>query len=275
MEPAPPASASSSSASAPSASASASATASASSASKKPPSSLHRAKVKGKASSGSGSSSGAEAGEASGALIRAFRTAIVQFPDFVSDRTVPLLSRYFFCLPSISYMCCGVQIHSDYVDCVRWCGDLVLSHSVGPAVVLWKPAVSSAGHTRSVVLHTYNVDDCPIWFVKFALDPAHRLLAMGDKTGVWRLDLLLALYICNACVCCVCAGNLSVWDMADGKCNLGNSKVASRRMKLTHNQPRSLVRQVAFSHDSAYVHTFIDPPSLLSRLVLCLVRFWL
>ena len=36
-----------------------------------------------------------------------------------------------------------MQVHWDYVDCVRWLGDLVLSKSVGNRIVLWMPDESS------------------------------------------------------------------------------------------------------------------------------------
>ncbi|GLC45623.1 hypothetical protein PLESTB_001786700 [Pleodorina starrii] len=56
------------------------------------------------------------AGAGAGSKLRSFPTRVVQQPLFST-----------------------MQVHDDYVDCVRWYGDLVLSKSVHDVITLWKP----------------------------------------------------------------------------------------------------------------------------------------
>ena len=138
------------------------------------------------------------------------------------------------------------KVHSDYVDCVRWVGNLLVSKSTANKVVMWKPDVfalyghsgikgswttvsssdgsgaegalsvadssgapgsgGSAGAMGSgstvgsgasgtpgavVVLREFEFRDAEIWFVRFALDPALQILAVGNKYGklwLWNVD---------------------------------------------------------------------------------------
>lgn len=90
------------------------------------------------------------------------------------------------------------DIHKNYIDCVRWLGDLVISKSCENCAVLWKPGLIDEdinGVTRTnknvSILYTFEFKECDIWYVRFALDYTQRVLAVGTATGklyVWNLD---------------------------------------------------------------------------------------
>lgn len=79
---------------------------------------------------GEGSGTATEAGAKEDAALaqrkRALQTLYEQFPVFSSSK-----------------------IHSDYVDCVRWVGNLVLSKSTANKVVMWKPDVNRLHNVKS------------------------------------------------------------------------------------------------------------------------------
>ncbi|KAF5834487.1 transcriptional repressor EED/ESC/FIE [Dunaliella salina] len=109
---------------------------------------------------------------------RTFPTKMLHFPRFSSD-----------------------QVHANYVDCVRWLGDLCLSKSVDDRILLWKPveeegpACTAARGTNSrvlaqcktfstfVILQEFHLPDSHVWFVRFSLDMSQSLLACGNRTG--------------------------------------------------------------------------------------------
>jgi len=95
------------------------------------------------------------------------------------------------------------DIHRNYVDCCRWFGDFVLSKSCENTIVCWKPGGLSddpnqaqgpkAGDSSKVtIMHKLDYKDCEIWFIRFSMDAAQRVLALGNqigKTYLWDLDV--------------------------------------------------------------------------------------
>ena len=92
------------------------------------------------------------------------------------------------------------KAHMDYVDCVHFVGDLLLSKSITNTILLWKPDLSQArvpGYTarppRSaniIPLREFKLSQCDIWFIRFHTDEKCRLLSIGNTSGeikVWDI----------------------------------------------------------------------------------------
>ena len=70
----------------------------------------------------------------------------------------------------------------DYVDCVRWIGDLLLSKSTESLIRLWKPNPARKPDA-AMILREFKVDDANIWFVRFEHDPYCQRLVCGNQSG--------------------------------------------------------------------------------------------
>ena len=93
-----------------------------------------------------------------------FKACFAQFPVFTSS-----------------------SVHSDYVDCVIWAGNFILSKSTDNKIVMWHPDASRRNN-EVVVVKEFLFADANIWFVRFSLDKASRFMAVGSKCGnvyVW------------------------------------------------------------------------------------------
>ncbi|CAD7700744.1 unnamed protein product [Ostreobium quekettii] len=117
-------------------------------------------------------------------------------------------------------------IHGNYVDCVRWYGDLILSKSVDNRIVLWKPEeLPENGWETSckfVILMEFHLQAADIWFIRFSLDFKYKVLACGNR-----------------------AGKIYTWDMEAAPEQL--------QLKLVHKDCKSVVRQTAVSFDGSVI----------------------
>lgn len=81
------------------------------------------------------------------------------------------------------------KVHQNYVDCVRWFGNLLLTKSVHSKIVLWRP--DESGPTKRAgdvcILQEYCFEQCNLWFIRFSLDPGLTRLCVGNRMGTLYL----------------------------------------------------------------------------------------
>lgn len=109
-----------------------------------------------------------------------FSTARIHFPNFTTR-----------------------DIHRNYVDCVYWYGDFVLSKSCENSIVMWKagkidseldtflPKDKYVSDSTSTFIHEFELKESEIWFMRFSMDEEQRTIALGNmigKTYVWDID---------------------------------------------------------------------------------------
>ncbi|CAI2184116.1 17098_t:CDS:2 [Funneliformis geosporum] len=104
------------------------------------------------------------------------------------------------------------QLHNNYVDCVRWYGDLLMSRcAADTTIMLWKPDVELVAFDKSNVatvvvggpaapskqptsfdiICEFEFNHCDIWFLRFGISPDYRMLASGNQVGqiyLWDLQ---------------------------------------------------------------------------------------
>ncbi|KAG9292188.1 hypothetical protein G9A89_023908 [Geosiphon pyriformis] len=115
-------------------------------------------------------------------------------------------------------------LHNNYVDCVRWYGDLLLSRcATETRIILWKalgvnlveddnvlqpisekgsvvggPAIDSKRPANFDIICEFPFLNCNIWFLRFGLSPDHLFLATGNQIGkiyIWDLKNAISHYI--------------------------------------------------------------------------------
>jgi polycomb protein EED len=114
-----------------------------------------------------------------------------------TDRSFPTVMQHY---PDFSTR----DIHSNYVDCVRWLGQFILSKSCENRIVLWKPGgrntdLLSFGNklpppdaNTVSILHHFDFQNCDIWFIRFSTDYYQKVMAAGNQIGrvyVWDIDV--------------------------------------------------------------------------------------
>eukprot|EP00656_Telonema_subtile_P041570 TRINITY_DN46781_c0_g1_i1.p1 TRINITY_DN46781_c0_g1~~TRINITY_DN46781_c0_g1_i1.p1 ORF type:complete len:297 (-),score=43.84 TRINITY_DN46781_c0_g1_i1:30-920(-) len=102
-----------------------------------------------------------------------FKPKVVQTPSFVTDLSC--------------------EWKPNYIDCVKWVGDLLLAKSVHDRILLFditKPSPRSKKET-ALVLQDFALSQCNIWFMRFSLDPSCRYVVIGNIAGtamIWDVD---------------------------------------------------------------------------------------
>ena len=94
------------------------------------------------------------------------------------------------------------KAHTDYVDCVQFVGDLILSKSITNTILLWKPDMSQARSFSNIVrpprsadiipLREFTISKCEVWFIRFQTDEDCRMVSIGNTVGVikvWDIGL--------------------------------------------------------------------------------------
>ncbi|RWS14956.1 polycomb protein EED-like protein [Dinothrombium tinctorium] len=96
------------------------------------------------------------------------------------------------------------DIHRNYVDCVQWFGNFVLSKSCENAIICWKPGklenATDIGLPKNqyindcstTTIHRFEYKESDIWFIRFSMDEDQKIMAVGNQTGkiyVWDLDV--------------------------------------------------------------------------------------
>ncbi|KAL7510227.1 hypothetical protein ACHAXN_007144 [Cyclotella atomus] len=161
------------------------------------------------------------------------------------------------------------KVHTDYVDCVQFVGDLILSKSVHNKVVLWKPILDKDDNTKLespssienndsesaesssripsgiLFLREFTLSHCNSWFVRFhSPSPYHRILALGNQKGevkVWQIG-----------------GEKGCNPDAKFYCNLTTSNVGGMHASNSNDNGGCTVRMVKFSPDASCLVAVCD-----------------
>jgi len=117
------------------------------------------------------------------------------------------------------------DIHRDYIDCCRWYGNFIISKSTDQYINVWKPGEFDnlplqKKDKKASEIHKFEYDNVgEMWYVKFAMDPRRKILAIGNQKG-----------------------KLFLWD-------LNVKSIEQDPVILSHPRCQSTIRQVSFSRD--------------------------
>uniref|UniRef100_A0A1X7TSA1 Anaphase-promoting complex subunit 4 WD40 domain-containing protein n=1 Tax=Amphimedon queenslandica TaxID=400682 RepID=A0A1X7TSA1_AMPQE len=116
------------------------------------------------------------------------------------------------------------EIHRNYTDCVRWFGRLAFSKSCENNLILWRPPQPDDKPQQKSfqVLQKFEVPNCEIWYIRFAMDRKMKYLALGNQIG-----------------------EIHIWDTTQNDVIKGRPSVILSSAKCF-----TAVRQVTFSNDS-------------------------
>ncbi|XP_064606882.1 polycomb protein EED-like [Liolophura sinensis] len=148
-----------------------------------------------------------------------------------STRAYPTLEQHY---PDFSTR----DIHRNYVDCVRWLGNFLLSKSCENCIVCWKPGRLNQQDVKIsdnevTILHRFDYKECDIWYMRFSLDYWQKVMALGNQVG-----------------------RVYVWDIDDDDPTQYTCTV------LHHQKCASAVRQTSFSRDGKLLLCVCDDGSI-------------
>lgn len=150
------------------------------------------------------------------------------FNDLTAKKSFPTIRKHF---PTFSTR----DIHRNYVDCVAWYGNFILSKSCEDKIVCWRPGKLESSidlslparyttDTTCTILENFEVKNCEVWFMKFSIDSSMKYLALGNVVGkTYIFDL----------------------DSHDH-----DSKPVEKYI-LSHNKCQTAIRQTCFSNDAS------------------------
>jgi polycomb protein EED len=148
-------------------------------------------------------------------------TIIVQFPLFSTNR-----------------------MHAHCVDCVEFLGDLIVSKSTENVVQLWYPIIQNKKSpfgdilqppsSDAILLQTFHYLDGDFWFIRFAIEPQLKLLAVGTSHG-----------------------GITIWKMCDD-----NYQSVLKPIRNLHIHRHPTVRCVRFSPDGTMLFASTDDGSI-------------
>ena len=149
----------------------------------------------------------------------------------------------------IQFPCYSTRnVHTDYVDCVRWVGDHLISKSTKNQVKMWRPAVHRSKDAVTI-LETYAVPSTSIWFLRMDLDARREYIAVGNT-----------------------AGDIYLWKLEEDNNKNGSTnkpitmetRIKRRRRKVVHpHGPITSMRAVAFSPSGSVLICVCDDSSVI------------
>lgn len=89
------------------------------------------------------------------------------------------------------------DVHANYIDCVLWFGDLILSTSCGEprSIMCWhlnhSDDIDSQMLDSITIVHEFDAEKCDYWFMRFSLNYDRNMMAIGTIHGkiyLWNLD---------------------------------------------------------------------------------------
>lgn len=91
--------------------------------------------------------------------------------------------KYFKTLIKSNTMFSCNSIHDNYVDCVKFNGNFILSKSVDGKIKEWFPIFNSEGDYFYLInTYSYSLSE-KVWYMKFNTDVGYRYLSVGNNKG--------------------------------------------------------------------------------------------